>query len=258
MNYPNGHEFEHRWLKPTQIKTDPLYQRPLEQRRVDQISKEWSGDLMNEPKVSYRDGTYWVFNGQHTTAAWRKIHNGKDEPIYCKVYKGMTWLEECDAFIKQNGISKDPTSNEKLRALYNSKEPDVVDMVQKAELCGFVVDFIQSKTPTRIVATSALFRAYKSLPPEAYLDMMTTIKEAWFGDSDAVSAQIITGMCGFYKAYWGHFKHEDLVKSLKRKAPSRIIRNGMQLKRRTNTYAREILDAYNTHRSKYRLSDEKL
>ena len=194
MKYPKGHEFEHKYLRPSQIAADPLYQRPLDQRRVEKIANEFSGDLFNEPKVSYRDGKYWVFNGQHSIAAWRKYHNGDDKPVYCKVFKGMTWLEECDAFMKQNGLSKDPTTNEKLHAAFNSKDPDVVDMVEKAKLCGFDVNFSLSKTPTRIIALSALFRAYKMLGGEAFLDMLTAIKEAWYGDIDAVSQQIITGI----------------------------------------------------------------
>ena len=257
MKYPNGHEFEYRQLRPSQIKTDPLYQRPLDTRRVDSIVREYNGDLFNEPKVSYRDGVYWVFNGQHSIAAWRKYHGGEDKLVTCKVFKGMTWLEECDAFMKQNGISKDPTTNEKLRAAYNSKDPDVVDMVNKASLCGFIVDFTTSKIPTRIVATSALFRAYKQLGADAYLDMLTAIKEAWYGDIDAVSQQIITGMATFYKAYYRNFDNAELVKSIKRVTPAEIIRNGKSYRNRNNTYTREIVKAYNKQRRK-RLDDSEL
>lgn len=259
MKYPKGHEFEYRQLHPSQIKCDPLYQRELDNKRVDAIVREFNGDLFNEPKVSYRDGIYWVFNGQHSIAAWRKYHGGEDKIVVCKVYKGMTWLEECDAFMKQNGISKDPTTNQKLRAAYNSKDPDVVDMVDRATLCGFIVDFVNSKTPTRIVATNTLFRSYKTLGAEAYYDMLLAIKEAWYGDIDAISQQVLTGMTGVYKPYYGHapFNHNDLVKSLKRISPSEIIRNGKQFRNRTNTYAREIIAAYNKGK-RYRLDDREL
>lgn len=257
MKYPGGHEFEFKAIRPSQMKVDRLYQRELDQKRVEKIAREWDGDLMNEPKISYRDGQYWVFNGQHTTAAWRAINHGEDKPINCKVFKGMTWLEECDAFVKQNGISKDPTTNDKLKAANNSKDPEVVDMVQKAKLCGFVVDFSMSKTPTRIVATSALFRAYKSIGSEAFLDMLTAIKEAWYGDIDAICAQIITGLATFYKTYGGNFTREKLVEALKDTTPARIIARGKADSKRSNTYTREIVKQYN-HRKKYRLDENKL
>lgn len=257
MKYPKGHEFEYKYLRPSQIVADPLYQRPLDQRRVEKIANEFCGDLFNEPKVSYRDGKYWVFNGQHSLAAWRYYHNNEDKPVYCKVFKGMTWLEECDAFMKQNGLSKDPTTNEKLHAAFNSKNPDVVDMVEKCALCGFVVDFRNSKTPTRIVATGALFRAYNRLGGEAFLDMMTAIKEAWYGDMDAICAQIITGLSTFYKTYDGNFTREKLVASLKGVTPSKIIARGKNDTKRSNTYTREIVKEYNKKRH-YRLDESKL
>ena len=254
MKYPNGHEFEHRDLRPSQIAADPLYQRPLDQKRVAKIVKEFNGDLFNEPKVSYRDGKYWVFNGQHSIAAWRAFHNGEDKLVHCKVFKGMTWIEECEAFMAQNGISKDPTTNEKLSAAYNSRNPDVVDMVEKARLCGFVVDFSLSKTPTRIVATNALFKAYKNLGPNSFMDMMTAIKDAWYGDMDAVCAQIITALSTFYKKYDGNFRQEKLVDALKDTTPARIIAKGKDSPRRSNSYTREIVKQYNV-RKKYKLDE---
>lgn len=256
MKYPNGHEFEHKLLRPSQIRVDPLYQRELDTKRVDKIAKEFDGDCFNEPKVSYRDGVFWVFDGQHSIAGWRKLHNGEDKLVFCKVYKGMTWLDECEAFVKQNGISADPTTNQKLRAQYNARNPEVVDMRQRAELCGFTVDFSKSKTPTRIVCVSSLFRAYLILGPDAYLDMLAVIRDAWFGDMDAVSKQIITGLTAFFKSYYGNFKREDLVASLRRITPAEIIRNGRSYNHRSNTYAKEILKAYNTKRRVNRLEDK--
>ena len=256
MKYPKGHEFEYRMLRPSQIRVDSLYQRQLDAKRVDKIVREFNGDTFNEPKVSYRDGLFFVFDGQHSIAAWRRYHENEDTPLLCKVYKGMTWLEECDAFVRQNGLDKDPTTNDKLRAAYNSKNPDVVDMVQKAEMCGFVVDFVVSKTPSRIVATTALYRAYKMLGGEKYLRMLTAIKEAWYGDMDAISSQIITGMATVFKTY--HFDMDSFVKSMKRTTPTKIIAQGKTYRDRTNTYSREIVKQYNYKRTKYKLDEAEL
>lgn len=257
MKYPNGHEFEPRTLRPSQIRVDELYQRELDVKRVDKIVKEFNGDTFNEPKVSYRDGVYWVFDGQHSIAVWRKLHNGDDKPISCKVFKGMTWIDECEAFIRQNGISKDPTTNQKLRAAYNQKRPDVVSMVQGAELAGLVVDFSTSKAENRIIATSTLFKAYNKLGYQQYVDMLTAIKEAWNGNADSLSQQIISGMTTFYATYGGNFKREDLVSSLRNTRPIDIIREGKGIIR-GNGYAKEILKTYNVRRKSRRLPEDKL
>lgn len=255
MIYPNGNDFEYRLLKPSQIKVDMTYQRELDQRRVEKIAKEFNGNVFNEPKVSYRDGSYWVFNGQHSIGAWKVIHNMKDTPVLCKVYRGMTWLDECNAFCEQNGISKDPSVNDKLRAGYNSHDPDVRKMVEAAELCGFVVDFKTSKIPTRIVATAMLSKAYRTLGYDAYLDMLTAIKEAWYGDVEAISRPVLSGMTEFYKTYWPRLSRDVLVKKMRVIKPIDIIRNGRNVST-GNGYAKEIWKAYNVRLKANKLPDE--
>ena len=257
MRYPGGHEFELKALRPSQIKVDQLYQRNLNNNRVNEIVKHWNGDLFNEPKVSYRDGQYWVFNGQHSTAAWRSRANGEDKPLPCKVYKGMTWLDECEAFIQQNGIAKDPSQLEKLRAMNEAKYTDVEGMVNGAKLVGFDVNFgLAKSTPNTIVAIAKLYKAYMTLGERMYLEMLTTIKDAWFGDPDAVDGRIITAMTTVFKMYGGNFKYTELSKSLHMVKPYEIIRNGKANVHR-NGYAREIVKAYNSRR-RNRLDADKL
>lgn len=255
MRYPNGHEFEYRFLRPSQIQVDPMYQRRLDTTRVDKIAKDFNGDTFNEPKVSNRDGQYWVFDGQHTLAAWRKMH-GEDKPIYCKVFKGMTWLDECKRFIVQDGYDRDPTINDKLNAAYEAREADVVGMVKGAELVGSKVNFKNSRNNKTICAVGALYKSFNKLGADAYVDMLTAIRDAWQFDPDSVCAQIINAMTMFYKTYSGNFKRDDLVNSLKRITPAQIIREGRTL-RMKNGFAREIVKCYNVKR-KNRLDIEKL
>ncbi len=48
------------------------YQRELSPDRVRRIVKAFDERIANEPKVSYRGGHYYVFDGQHTIAARTK------------------------------------------------------------------------------------------------------------------------------------------------------------------------------------------
>lgn len=254
MKYPNGHEFEQKALYPSQIRFDPLYQRELDAKRAAKIAAEFDGDIFNEPKVSYRDGTYWCFNGQHSIAAWKILHNNRDKMVLCKVFKGMTWLDECEAFMKQNGLNKDPTTNQKLRAAYNSKQPDVVAMVELAKTVGLIVDFSQSAMQNRILCTNALFRAYKALSSEAYTEMLTVIKAAWNGDPDSLQRPIIDGMSTFYRFYYGNFKRDDFIKNLTKISPNEIVRNGKTYTTQRNGYTRELVKVYNKGR-RFRLDE---
>ena len=141
MTFEKGHPYDYKPINPAAINIDPLYQRELNQGKVNKIAANWNYDLVNEPKLSMRaDGKLYVFNGQHTTAA-HVLHEGADTPIMCKVYRGLTWEEEKELFIEQNGISSDPTTFQKLRALFNAGDKDVRDMVQAAAEAGVQVTF---------------------------------------------------------------------------------------------------------------------
>lgn len=255
MKYPKGHEFDYKPLRPSQIRFDELYQRELDNARVEKIVKEFDGDTFNEPKVSYRDGAYWCFDGQHSTAAWRRLNDGEDKPLLCKVFHGMTWLDEADAFVKQNGLAKDPTTLQKLRTCYNSHRPDVTEMVTGAEIAGFKISFTKNRNGRNISAVAGLFKSYQKLGYEKYLDMLFAIAEAWQFDPDGTSQQILSGMTEFYARYAGQFKREDLVSRLKKVAPLAIVRRGKSDTAHGNGYCREILRLYNRNRSTHRLDD---
>ena len=72
--------------------------------------------VANEPKVSFRNGQFIVTDGQHTIEGRILCNGGKDLPILCKVYTGMTVEQEALLFAEQNGFSAPLTAGIKLRA----------------------------------------------------------------------------------------------------------------------------------------------
>ena len=74
------------------------YQRALHPARVARIAKEFDERVANEPKISFRDGHYYVMDGQNTIAARKFLNGGEDLQIRCKVYFGMTEREEALLF----------------------------------------------------------------------------------------------------------------------------------------------------------------
>ena len=43
-----------------------IYQRGVERKRVELIARDFNEYIVNEPKVSFRNGRYYVMDGQHT------------------------------------------------------------------------------------------------------------------------------------------------------------------------------------------------
>ena len=99
------------------------YQRALHPARVARIAKEFDERVANEPKISFRDGHYYVMDGQNTIAARKFLNGGDDLQIRCKVYFNMTEQEEALLFAQQTGISERLSAGQKLRALIFAGEP---------------------------------------------------------------------------------------------------------------------------------------
>ncbi|PDX74579.1 DUF6551 family protein, partial [Faecalibacterium prausnitzii] len=91
-----------------------VYPRELYQR-VALIAVHFNEYVANEPKVSFRNGQFIVTDGQHTIEGRILRNGGKDLPILCKVYTGMTVEQEALLFAEQNGFSAPLTAGIKLR-----------------------------------------------------------------------------------------------------------------------------------------------
>ena len=126
------------------------YQRHLNASRVKRIAAEFDERIANAPKVSYRDGHYYVFDGQHTIAARKLLNNNSDLNIVCKVYSGLTEQEEALLFAQQTGISAPLTAGAKLRAKIHGGDPEAIAFQSATQRAGFGLSFNQSHAKWKI------------------------------------------------------------------------------------------------------------
>lgn len=252
MNY----DYEYKNLNTKQICVDPLYQRVLDTSRVNRIVNDFDERLVNPVKVSYRDGKYWCFDGQHTIAVMKRMNNGRDCVVGCKVFYGLTWFDEADLFLKQNGDSKAVDMTAKFHTMLNMGHKDVTRMIRLAESCGVTVDFKRAKNYYTIICLTTLYACSKKMNDDEYKEMFYIIRDAWDGHPDAYSAEIIKGLTRFMLTYNGEYKKSALVASLKKVTPRQIINEGkVSMSPGDTKYARQILNAYNRNRSSNRLPD---
>ena len=59
-----------------------------------EIIWDWDERLLDPVIVSFRDGKFYVIDGQHRIAAMRKMNNGSEVMAVCKVYSGLTYEQE--------------------------------------------------------------------------------------------------------------------------------------------------------------------
>ena len=253
----NTTNFEYRQLNSKNLVISADYQRELQPQRVRSIVSAFNPNLVNPVKVSFRDGKYYVFDGQHTLAALKLLNGGTDVIVECKVYYGLAFKEEAELFAQQNGISRGVESIAKFKALYSAGDIDIVEMVRIAEKVGLIMDFQKHKGTNRIIAMSKAFTIFKAVSNSDYAAILSLIKDTWGGVSESLNTEILGGVYIFHKLYKGEYKRDYFIRQLSKVSPTMIIREGKSyITGSDGRFAKQIFNAYNKNLSSNRLADK--
>ena len=171
-----------------------LYQRGVERKRVELIAAHFNEYVANEPKVSFRNGQFIVTDGQHTIEGRILRNGGKDLPILCKVYTGMTVEQEALLFAEQNGFSAPLTAGIKLRAKVVGGDAISKAFLAATNRVGLSLNYdSQQLTDYRIGCVGTAFRLYKQMGEPLYCETMRLIVAAWEGKPDSFRAPVLKG-----------------------------------------------------------------
>ena len=217
------------------------YQRILRTRKVEEISATFSEYVANEPRVSYRDGRYHVFDGQNTIEARIACNGGHDLPILCKVFHGLSKKDEALLFAVQTGISTDLTAGERLRADIVAEDEDACAFVAATEATGatFALDGIRAEW--KIYCIRSAYYIYKNYGSDIYQEALKIIVEAWWGDSDSFLSGILHGVTRFVA-----MSRERLIARLSTVHPKTITKNARKDTGNTaDRHMKQILEIYN-------------
>lgn len=222
------------------------YQRNLNANRVKRIAAEFDERIANAPKVSYRDGHYYVFDGQHTIAARKLLNNNCDLNIVCKVYSGLTKQQEALLFAQQTGVSAPLTAGAKMRAKICGGDPEAIAFLNATNRAGFGLSFAQSHAKWKIACIATAFAEYRKHGERIYTDALRVLAEAWEGDIDSLRAEVLQGVTQFVALYDHEYDPIRLIRQLQRTSPVAIYRSGQAMTGPNyQKYMLQILKAYN-------------
>lgn len=201
-----------------------LYQRGIQRKRVELIARDFNEYTANEPKVSFRNGRYYVTDGQHTIEARILRNGGKDLPILCKVYTGLTMQQEALFFAEQNGHAAPLTAGIKLRA----------------------------KVVGEDALSMAFLAATNRVGEKIYCEALRLIVDAWEGKPDSFRAAVLKGVMYFVEVYHGEFNEERLIRALRSVHPMEIYRTGMDNPAKLPGWKKYVFPIYAAYNGKSR------
>ena len=219
--------FEVRYVDSVLLNPCAEYQRLLRMGKVARIAANFSEYIANEPKISFRNGKYYVVDGQHTIEARILRNGGRALPILCKVYTGMTMQQEALLFAEQNGHSAPLSAGIKLRAKVAGDDAPSKEFLAATNRVGleFNYDSLQL-SDYRISCVGTALKLYNEMGEKIYCESLRIIVAAWDGKPDSFRASVLRGMMHFVELYHGEFSEERLVRALGSVHPMEIYRVG--------------------------------
>ncbi len=249
---------ELRFLPTDRLTSGQPYQRPVEEKDVDDLIRKWDDHLLKPLIVSFRDGHFYLIDGQHRVAALRKMNGGAEVIVPCQVHNDLTYEKEAELYAKLDKANKRMTLSQSTNALIESgQNPEAMEIKRLVEKNGFRWALT---TPTgkehEISATRALINAYRRLGGANFDRMLRLLDGTWHGAPNSLRAAMLSGMALFLKTYDTELDNAAFIKRLSDVDPEEIIRRG-KLDFSTSSvalrYARVLLEKYNSLRRGKRL-----
>lgn len=221
------------------------YQKDLNIDRVKRIVEKFDIHRMRPIEVSFRDGEYWVFDGQHRANAYYLM--GLTE-IPAVVHTDLTYQDEAYLFARQQEDVGSVNTNHKWNALTEAKDPETMDITKLCKDWGFTI-LQRNNKGNNIKCVKTLCDLYREFGPTKLGTILMCIKNAWMYMDHSTDVAIISGIAKLVRAYPDKFDFNRLETALSNTTPKLILRDMEDKHHSVRGEARraayQILDLYN-------------
>ena len=228
------------------------YNRGIRRSHVNKIKRNFREDMVKPVIVSFRNGRYYVIDGQHTALAIFELSgNDLNVPIKCDVRTGLTYEEEADLYYRINTSNISLSFGETLIGCIEAKDAESLRFRDVVESCGYVVG---SNTNNSINALSTAWKLFKKDNGEHLTRVLSLTRACWPGNKGGVDSRILSGISMFLRQHGDEYRNEHFIKMLSAEDPKNLIKKAdslyahMDSRAYTKPYCMysTILTCYNT------------
>lgn len=234
------------------------YNRLVNRNRVKYIKENYDPAEVRPVIVSFRDGKYYVIDGQHTSIALYELNNRNPSTlIYCDVRSNLTYEEESALFVRLNKNAKPIGLKDEIKGRLEAHEQTAMSFRETVEDCGYTLF-----NGNKITAISTAWTIFNEPNGRKRLsETLDLIYDTWQYKRNTTHALMIKCIDVFLRAHSDEYDKETFVKKLSLEVPSELIIAAMSLSRvtrlsQTYTLYLRILEVYNNRLRISSLSDK--
>ena len=219
------------------------YQRSLSMSHVKKAVEDFDLNQINPIKVSRRDGTYYVFNGQHTAEIVAMASGSRDTPVWCMIYDDLAYVEEADIFANQMKNVKALHPVEIFKA--NCEAGNEKELTIKALVESYDLKISASTTPGTVAAVGTLEKIYDRHGYSVLDRVISLIIMTWEGENKSFSSNILNGVSRLVVAFGDKLKDEVFKDKLGVISLRELTRTAKERRAGALGYAEAMLYIYN-------------
>lgn len=219
------------------------YQRNLSVKHVQKAAANFDAYQVNPVKVSRRDGTNYVFNGQHTIEIIALISGSRETPVWCMVYDDLDYQQEADIFANQMKYTKALLPYEIFMANVeagNDKQIIIKDLIE-----SFNMTISGKQAPGNICAVSTLESIYDKYGYNNLDHTLRLIIGTWEGTPKSFSANMLNGVSRLLYCYGEELNDETFKEKLGRISIKELSRTARDRRAGSLGFSEAMLIIYN-------------
>ena len=244
MTKPNGsvalqRQARLKWVALNEMRVSAHGQRELNQNRVNKILANLDLEQIGTPTVNWRDGYWWIIDGQHRVVALREF-GFADDKLQCWTYEGLSEQEEAKKFRQLNDQLR-------VDAMAEFKVGVTAEFEEECDINRIVLSHdlrvTREKVDGAIAAVGTLRRVYRTQGGPTLGRALRIIRDG-FGDA-GLEAPVIDGMGRVCGRYNGSLSDDDLVAKFQKMAGgvSGLLSKAEQTRRATGAAKGEAVAA---------------
>lgn len=201
------------------------YQRMIKEKHVKDIVDHFDVHRFGEPVVNFREGHYYLIDGQHRVSALIFMNGGEPVDVKCTVFYDMTYAEEAQYFAKQDDGHMRQTGYGRIFASKEGKDPAAIGFIAANHQLGLRVSDDDDFKGERIIdAATTLFQMFNKYGARTYFRVMRMILDTWNDDKNRpIGAMLVKSVFLFDKRYLGKYQEKLFRKKLSSTSPAAII-----------------------------------